>query len=312
MKRIGILAVILLLLAGGYALIQSYPKGDTFTPPSDVQLSEWNQESIDQLQFTFPGEQRINLTKEGSQWFVNTHKADQKRVEDLFTAFSAAEISSRVSTNKQNHERFEVGDKGVTLQLLQNGEVKQEVVLGKSAGGESIYFRTLNTDSVYVLNGLPQYLVSQEEAIWRNRELISLSPDQIRAIRYEAPRNVYKVELTESGWFAETDSGSITELDEQKTLSWLARFKSLQAIDFLELEEKPRQSLGAFTVEEGSLTSITQAFVYELFADEVENQVIVLDQEANYYVIDKGQIEDLLPSYNNLTKELTVQEESVE
>jgi len=311
MKRIGILLLVLAILIGGYLIIQSYPKGDTFTPPSEVNVSEWDQEALDQIVFTFPDEQVIELSKVTGQWFVNKYQADPNRIEDLFSAFAEAEISSRVSTNKQNHERFEVGEKGVDMQLLENGEVKQRLILGKSAGGESSYFRLPEQDAVYVLNGLPQYLVSSEEAIWRNREFISLAPDQIRAIRFEGS-DTYKVEQTESGWFAETSSGATALLDEQKTLSWLARFKALQAIDFPSPEQELGRSLGTFIVEEGSLTSLTKGHIYELFPSEEENQLIIRNEEELLYSIQEAQLDQLLPDYTQLVDDLTETEETEE
>lgn len=307
MKRIGFLALLLVLLIGVYVFATSYDSSDSFTPPPEIAIEQWGSD-IDGITFTFP-DQEIALEKSTGNWMVNGFKADTKRIDDLLAAFAEAEVSSRVSTNSQNHSRFEVDDAGVRMTLFANGESIQELVVGKSAGGESIYARLPEDDSVYVINGIAQYLISEEEAIWRDRKIITLEPSQIRAVSYSAGRNDWELTRTENGWAFDSDPATL--LDGEKTESWLARLRSLQAIEFPEVEV-PGARLGSFRVEEGSVSALTEGREYEVYESEEADRVIVRDQEQMYYAVQESLFEDLFKSSSELTEELTPTEEESE
>jgi hypothetical protein len=309
MKNLAVLLLLLVLLLGGYFLVRSFPRTNEFAPPPEFHVEKWQQADFNKVLMVFEDDSKIELAKQNGVWMVNGFMADQDRLQDLVAAFGQADITSRVSTNAQNHDRFEVGSSGVQLTIEKNDQSLQQFIVGKSAGGESVYVRLSEEDEVYVLTGLPRYLVSDELDIWRERDIVLLEPDQIRAVRFQQGLAGWDLFLEDAEWKLQTGQGAQQNVDEQKALAHLAKIRNLSAVEFAENEE-PGQELYTFTVEQGTEDELSQTYTYRVLASEQADRLFVSDEEGLLYLLQESALEQVFVPYLELLEELQPEQEA--
>jgi hypothetical protein len=306
MKRNAILVVIFFVLMAGYLFFRAAPRTVEFTPPSDYKVVEWGSESVNRIELTSPAsEEKISLTKEGTDWLANGFLADQERIAQLFEGFESAQVVSRVSTNPQNHSQFEVGDQGTLMTLFASDNEVQTMILGKSAGGMNLYSRIPEQDAVYVLEGLAAHLISDELAIWRERKLIGFDANEIKSVRLDGGFD-WDLSNTTEGWFLSSGRSS-ESISETNVITWLESMVVLSATDFKAKDAPNARLLSTVTVEEGSAESVVSTLVLNIYRSDETSKYFAQDQQGNSYLILEGTFDDIFISYGDLLEKLTVE-----
>ena len=304
MKQIITLFILLVILVSGYLFIRGYKAEVEFEPPAVFLVDQWNEDAVDQLKLTFDDGTEFVFEKEDNKWQINNNIADQDRMTQLFDALSDAEITSLVSTNSLNHERFDVDSSGVLLSLSFSSEVFQELVIGKSAGGENVYVRLPESDEVYVLSGLPRYILSSDQDIWRDRSIVRVETDMIRGLAYSPSFGGWSLANSENGWQLQQGNLALQPADEQKSLARVARVVNLLASRFDREEDEIITPLSSFTIEEGTVDSLSKSYTYNIFTSSVPEVLMISGEDGVDYFVRKDSFEQIFVPYLEMLEEL--------
>lgn len=309
MKRIGILAAIAVALIALYLGARAYNGTSTFEAPSDFRTSEWQSDRIDHIRLAFPGGKEIDLRKKDGKWTVNDLPADQARVDQVLTYFDAAEITSRVSTNPANHASFDVdAGKGLTATLFSGDEQIQQVILGKTAGGETVYARLPEKDEVYVMSGVSRYYFVDELNTWRDRSIANFSKDTVRQIEYTENQIYWKLLNTTEGWTLASKWIGPIALDKDKVDGFLATVAGLQAMDFATKEavDNARDKKATFAkvvVEVGTPETFERRETWSVYTDQ-DRYLVVRESDSLGFYVSKDAIDPALTDYADIKTRL--------
>lgn len=304
MKKLGILIIVALILTGGYLLLRNYSQPKEFTAPESIVINQATQEKVDEIRMVFSDESQIILKKSNGQWTVNDLSASMEQISRLFAAFMDAKVTSRVSSNSLNHDRFEVGSEGVELTLSSGSEIIEQLIIGKSAGGNSVYIREKDDDSVYVMDGLPGHFFTEDEANYRSRKIVNATAVQVRAVKYSGNFESWEVKKTDGKWFIQTGQAAPAELDTDKTLAWLESLTAMQAAAFPEEGFIEGISLGTFSVETGSEEEYAGTMDFRINESTDESLLAVKNSEDLSYLVQKSSFEEAFAGYQDLLDRL--------
>lgn len=301
MKRNLSLALILVILIIGYGFFRSAPKTEEFQPPEAYRISEWSQDSVDRLVFK-DAEHESVFAKTAGQWLVNGYRIDQRQLKQLLTGLEEATIVSRVSTNPENHLRFEIDDTATLVEIYSGDNRIQEMYIGKSAGGTAVYTRIPGQDAVYVLEGFTPFLLAPDEDLWRDRQIVTITPSQIDRIVYDV-NDTYTVQKNGEEWSL-SQRRSTVEAGLSEITSWIDELSRISATDFLGEEESTARSLGTLTLSQGSGQNLVQEEVFTIYRSNEVDRYFVKDQQGNAYLILKSSLDAVFPSFNELSERL--------
>lgn len=307
MKKLGILFVVLLILTAGYFLLRWYSQPDEFVPPADFKISEWTQENINEIRLVFEGDKQVVIKEDEGKWRVNDFPADSKRITDFFNSLKETGISSRVSSNSQNHSRFEVDDKGTDLTFVSNDQIVQQLIVGKTAGGNSAYVRLPEQDDVYVINNFPIHLLSEEVSFWRDREVVAAEPSEVRMVAYQSGGSTWKVNKIEDGWTIQLNSYSPVAVDSVKVESWLTSVVGLQASGFPEEGSELSLKVGTVTIETGTVEEFSTKEELFIHSSDEEGQIVVVNGDLQFLAIEDT-INSIYQTYSELAERFKIEE----
>jgi len=302
MKKIIILLIVLVALLTGYAAIQWYSQPDEFVSPADFRTDLWKDEIIDEFRLVFANEKQLVVKEEDGGWQADDFPADPEKITEFFNKLGAAEITSRVSTNSQNHQRFEVDGQGIELAMIDNDEIVQKMIIGKSAGGNSIYVRLPEQDDVYVLLGITKLFFTEDVKGWVDRKVATFSAANIRLVNYEEGPVNWEASKLSGEWKLQTTTISPVSIDSTKLQKWLVQIVSLTAIDLLDSEQvtaaKENDQLATATIELGTTEEFEQKIIWQIYAGDDEDRLFVFrdEDEIGYEVVEQS-VNDIFSDY---------------
>lgn len=285
MKRLTILAVVFVALIAVYIGLRTLNKPAPFVAPDAVRLEQVKSDDIDGITLLFAQEKQVNLSKHDGHWFVADHPADNAKVQQLIDALAKTSVASRASSNKQYHERFDVGEKGVRMILSEKGNVLKEVILGKAAGGDTVYVRLPDADDVYVMNGLPRYSLTEDENSWRDHKVATFESSAMRRVSYGENQIQWDLRKDKDGWKLSTNRIAAVSTDAAKTDTYLSKITGLRAVDFPTEEavaaaKKNHATFAKVDIELGTVDTFDRKETWLVYTD-TENDRLLLVREAD-------------------------------
>ncbi len=307
MKKLAILLLIFVLLLAGYFLVRKLLTPDVFRAPEGFRTAEWKEEMIDEISIQQEGVEELILHKEDGAWSVQAYPADAQRVRELFNALQNSLITSRVSSNSLNHERFEVDEKnGKTVRFSREGNEFQRMIVGKSAGGNSVYVRLEGEENVFVLSGLASYLATAEQDFWRDRQVFSMEHDDIRLVRFQTAAETWEIKKQNEGWAIARNAQAPMSLSDERVSNWMNGLLAMQAGSFPEEGDAISGAAKTLTIETGTPEEFSASFTYKLGAP--ENGFVLVAPEQGYPVlVQESTIDTTLQSYQKLLETLADQ-----
>lgn len=311
MKRIGVLAGICVALIAVYLIARSYSQPSAFQAPADFHVSEWKTDAIDHIRLAFAGGKEIDLKKTDGTWRVNGQPAEQTRIDQVLEYLGKAQITSRVSSNPDNHGSFDVGaEKGLTMTLFNGENEIQQVILGKTAGGETVYARLPDHDEVYVLSGLSRYYLSDEENVWRDRKIASFSKDNVRQVEYTENQIYWKLQQSKDGWTLANKWIAPVAVNADKVGEFMQSVANLQATDFATAEDtqkalEKKATFARAVIEIGTPDTFERRETWSIYTDQNDRYLIVRDSDKLGFYAPQATVDDLLSDYAATKARLT-------
>lgn len=314
MKRLSTLLVMFVVLVLGYVGLRWYARPASFEPPTALRFEALPVESIDEVRLVFGDGKQIDVRESNGEWRIDDAPANAQKIEDLIASLKNASVTSRVSGNKQYHERFEVDGKGVRLTMLENDQVKTEMIVGKTAGGEAVYVRLPDQDDVYVMNGFPRYALNEDPSFWRDRALASFTADQVRRVTYNENQINWDLVNTTSGWTLGTNRIAAQVVDTDKVTDWLRSFAQLGASDFpskqdVENARSNRSTFATAVIEVGTVDTFERKETWNIYSNGGETYLVVRDSDGIGFNVPAQNIDDVLSDYGAMRSKFTLTEE---
>ncbi len=310
MKRLLTLVAVLLVLVLGYAGLRSYRDNQTFTAPEGFQTARWNKDSVDEMRFVFAGEKQMVFKQENGKWLVDGLPADASRIEQFFEQLSKASVTSRASTNPENFDRFEVDSKWVTLSLLKQNSIVQDLILGKTAGGDAVYVRLPDRDEVYVLSGVQRYFVTEDIATWRDRSLADFETSQARRIQYAENQIQWDLIVGKDSVTLGTNRLAPVSVDQEKTQSYLGSITALRAVAFPTKEEQAaaedKSTFATVTIEVGTPETFERKVIWNVYTDTNERYLVVRSSDQVGYYVDAPSFDAVFGDYPQTKTKVTL------
>lgn len=314
MKQLLTLVILFAVLLGGYFFLRQASQPEDFRPPASLSLDNFAKDAFTEIVFSFHNKDDIKLEKVGNTWKVNGYGTDSDRMEQLLTGLDAAQVTSLVSTNSENHSRFRVDEKGgVEMRVSFNNADSENYMLGKSAGGESTYIRLPNEEAVYVMEGLGRYLLSEELTAWRDKKVAGFSGAEVRKVSFSGLGQAYELVLEEEQWVLQRNRLADLSLAADKVSSWLDGLAAINAVDFPsdeKLEDLANSSvLASVEVELGGVESFTGKRVWKVYSTEDDQQLLLVRDSDNLgFLISKGIYDVIFQPAADLIEQLKPEE----
>ncbi len=312
MKRLLILAVVFVALIAAYVGLRLLSKPAPFVAPEAVRLDQVKGEDIDGIAFVFAQTKQINLSKREGKWFVADHPADNAKVQTFIDSLAKTSVTARASSNKEYHERFDVGEKGVRLTLSSKGSVLKEVILGKAAGGDAVYVRLPDQDDVYVMNALPRYSISEDENAWRDHAVADFSAASVRRVNYGENLIQWELRKDAQGWKLSTNRVAAIGVDSGKTDRYLASIVALRTLDFptqeqVDAAKKNRATVARVDLELGTVETFERKETWLVYTDEQNDRLLLVRDADSYGVyVSKASFDQVFGDYGQTKTAVTL------
>jgi hypothetical protein len=219
-------------------------KGDKPRPIAALKAAD-----IDELQVTM-AKQTTTLKKTGETWAVTapvSYPADASAVKTVLEKIEALTFDGTVTDRADKHIDFEVvEDKGVHVVAKKGGAVLADFLIGKIAGGMTM-FRVNGKNDVWRAVGSLRFVFGKETKNWRDHEVITFKRDEVEKVELEtaAGKVVCKRDAGESGkpdkWTILESPVKIEKPDDSVPAGVMSTMMSLRAFDFAD-GVKPEES----------------------------------------------------------------------
>ena len=182
MRRLGLFALIFIVLAGLYWLLEGQGKR---SPKTVHLLTSFEPAHVERINITSPGTDAIVLQRTDGAWLVSSDgpscAADSPAVQALLDSLKALTTGSMVSRNPERHALYEVSpETGLRVETLdRDNRVLAALLIGTSGPNIfSTYVRDDNSDHVYLVDGILQNAASKTLNEWRDKPFFPLNPNR--------------------------------------------------------------------------------------------------------------------------------------
>lgn len=302
MRRLGLFALVFIVLAALYWLMESPAQRRTTQEPGGL-LSGFKPAELERITITSPAKSAVVLQLSGTDWQVSTpedttsYAADSSAVQALLDALAALTTVSMVSHNPGRHALYEVSpETGLRVEALDSAGRTAAVLIGKNGPNIfSTFVRAADSDNVYLVDGILQGTANKTLNEWRDKTVFKLDPALVRAYTVSGERSLSLLKNGDA-WQA----GSGETVNAEAAAQVIRTFAWLTAADFAEgpLEEfglaRPSRTITAELADGTSATLLLgqNANAFQQFAKTAAADTV--------YIIEKYLLDSLCPTLEQL------------
>lgn len=176
----------------------------------------------------------ITFEKIGAEWKLTqpvNYKADQEAVFSLLSSASKLKIGSLISANPEKQTLFQVDT--ITGTELKFQDLKGNVaalIVGKMGPSYlDSYIRSVNSNDVYLAEGLSSWIINKEVRDWRDKTIYQTNKDSLKQLIFEFQKEKFLIEKFDNKWVIEGDSIETTKIE--PLLSTLSNFRAEDFVD---------------------------------------------------------------------------------
>ena len=194
-----LLALLLALTAISYLLLRSPGEREASYSLADLKLSV-DSSQVQSIRIVRPSSV-LSLQDIGGTWFVVKdepsswrYPADENSMKQLLGNVQNFKVKSLISSNPSKQNLFQVDSTGTQLVLTDRVGKKTEFVVGKMGPSFSeTYVRPSNSNNVYLAEGISPWELNKELRDWRDKTILKLTPDSVRAISYRYAKDLFSI-----------------------------------------------------------------------------------------------------------------------
>ncbi|MCE1165982.1 MAG: DUF4340 domain-containing protein [Bacteroidetes bacterium] len=218
-KNIYILTGVFVVLVVIAYLLTAERGTKTTTSKLDEKIFVIDSASVDKLEIERNGA-RVVLQKMGGKWNLTApvnYSATDKFVNDAIWTLKNYKISSKVSENPSNRDKFGFSDTNFTkVSVYQNGNSAGQFIIGNAGPGNAqAYLKKVDGSEIYLADDFVwNYLVKTDLTDWRDKVILSVPKGAIKSIDFITKDENYSVIVDSLGkFFIGKDTVSAAALD---------------------------------------------------------------------------------------------------
>jgi hypothetical protein len=301
MNRMNILIVVLVVLAGAYAIISLSERRKTGPAPL---FPEFEAEMAAGIYIEVEGK-TVALEKSAGGWTVPSEDslpADPRGVDAILEKVATFSLKDRVSSNPEKRSVYEVDTAGVFAAVVdESGDTTAAFVVGKVGPDyQSSYVKNAWSDDVILTSGYLRSMFDRGEMTWQDRLVFNYTPDDIGMISIRRGEEEYTLRPAGGGeWYIAAPESSACNKDR---VSRLVRMLCiLRCEDFAGRLPVPGANVAdSDTTIWFATTSGNEHRVF--FGSENEQQRVhfVKDDSDIVYLLSRIKVNQILPSYSDV------------
>ncbi len=182
----------------------------------------------------------FRFERTGPDWTVSgggqTFEADKRGVNIMLRTLNDLNTDQVAARSKERWPEFQVNDSSATRVVVEeDGEPVADVYIGRFFVQQNIqdarsYIRLGDEEDVYMVPGLLSLSFDRGLSSWRNRNVVSLEPDEVTRVVFEYPADSgFVLTMPDSTWML--DGGSA---DSASVVQYLGRLRNLINQQFVE------------------------------------------------------------------------------
>jgi hypothetical protein len=218
-KNLYILAGVFVLLVVIAYLLTAERGQRTTTFKLDEKILQIDSAAIDKLEIEKNGK-KIVLQKTGGNWTITTpvsYPAVNQFVNNALSTLKNYKITSKVSSNPSNKDKFGFNDTNVTkLTVYQNGSSVGQMLIGNAGPGNAqSYIKTTEGNDILLADEFVwNYIVKNDLTEWRDKLIVSISKGMIKQIDFVSKDENYSAKYDTTGkFYIGKDTVSAASLD---------------------------------------------------------------------------------------------------
>ncbi len=205
-----LLGLFFALILIAYVLLRSPEEREASYSVEDAALSI-DSSSVQSIKIVRPSA-TVSVQDIGGTWYVVKddgswrYPADVSSVERLLSNVQNLKIRSLISSNPQKQNLFQVDSTGTQVFLTDRSGKVAGLVVGKMGPSFSeTYIRPSNSANVYLAEGISSWEVNKELRDWRDKTILKVAQDSVRAISYKYAKDRFSV-TRDSVWHIKKDT----------------------------------------------------------------------------------------------------------
>ena len=271
------LGVILVVLIGA----AYFYKGPLQEQSNSNFLKNINKDKIQKIEIAKDGAtttlEKIDdkLKVEGTKDFY----VDDEVAQDILNALSDTKnvAMSLVSASSSKKQEFQTDDKGISINIKQEGKDAVNFVVGKlSSNFKDNYISKPNLPDTYAIASNLISIFGQEE--WRSKKIFKSDKDQITKVRFQRKNDEFVVEKLDGEW--KGTSPLEFKVDSEKLDSVLETMSNLSASDI------PEQKFEGTGLEQNLL-------IVQATGESVDNTIMIGLEDQGLFYAKKGDSDNI-------------------
>lgn len=135
-----------------------------------IDLSKFSTDSVKKITIANKGEDEKALSIRNGKWFIGDDEADSKKIDQLFSDFSALKVEDMISQNSENQAKLEVTkETGIQLTISTGGDDAVFFIGGKAAPSGTFSIRKDGIKNVYQASGNLRTDLLQSTDEWKKK-----------------------------------------------------------------------------------------------------------------------------------------------
>ncbi|MDI6804295.1 MAG: DUF4340 domain-containing protein [Bacteroidota bacterium] len=257
-----------------------------------IDSAKTNKISIRKLQ------SNITFEKIEPEWNLTepiNYKADQEAVYSLLAGASKLKISSLISSNPEKQTLFQVDTiTGIELKFQDFKGNGVALIVGKMGPSYlDSYIRAINSNDVYLAEGLNSWMINKEINDWRDKTIFQTDKNSITKVQYEFEKENFVLEKTDNNWMTGSDSIETSKIDQ--LLSTLSDFRAEDFVDNELTLQHPQLKIEITTNDKSSL-------VFYPMPPDSSRYWIVSSSSQQIYVVSKYSANQIIKTKKEFLK----------
>ena len=304
MKRLRVLILVLVVLAGAYLIISFSERRGGGPAPLFPMFSGEMAAGI----YIYVDGRAVALEKRDGAWIVASEDAlpaDPAGVSAILEKVASFSLNDKVSSNPGKRSVYKVDTTGVRVGIVDGeGDTTAAFVVGKVGPDyQSSYVRAAGGDDVILATGYLRSVFDRGERTWQDRLIFDFKPDDINRIEVKRGGESYTLARPAAGeWFiAEPESMPCR----QKSATRLVRLLSLLRCDaFAGRLPLPEAEVAGSDTTVGFTTSAGEEHRLS-FGSEIEQGLVhfVRDDSDIVYLLARVRANQLMPPLSEMLPE---------
>lgn len=289
MKRSIIIIIALFIVLGliAYLIIPSSNERITSYEITPIDLS-LDYGAITKIDIKKPGK-FITMENLNGKWMITSpgyFVANESYIQQLINSLRNLKLGSLISSNPEKQNLYQVDTTGAILSISDRTGKTVSLIVGKTDPSfAGVYIRSVNSNDVYLSEGINTWTINQDIKEWREKVIFSSETDSIRQLTYKIRSKTYDFKRDSTSWKYGNDTVSTTSMTPA-----LHNLTNLRVDDFVDTVYVPKTDPVTLTVT----TSVDFTFNFYPIPPDSSKYYVETAFTEQKFLLNKWTINELL------------------